>query len=264
MPKKGKKGVKKSKKTEQQQPALARPQPPRFMRSKTNVTRMNRGGKFNYDQQMLLQSVVNSVNSLPHYLQQHVDERFARLAHEEWKRDEARRNVAVPVEQDTPPPTPRDYSMASSSVRTTPTTTPSPSQPGTPMSTSSSSQQQQQPPQPMPEDVPVVRDPLRHRAMRPIRYTPPTRLSIRTHAFIPVPVPMEQQPTPTPRATTSSPLEPERVERRRAAMETAISRMRPNLSNENIAMHQTSLAEFQEATRLGRMPRKTRQLLLTQ
>lgn len=261
MPKKGKK-VKKSKKTEQQQPTLARPQPPRFMRSKTNVTRMNRGGMFNYDQQMMLRSLVNSVNSLPHYLQQHVDERFTRLAHEEFKRDEARRNVPVPVEQDTPPPTPRDHSMASASVRTTPTTTPSPSQPGTPMSTSSGNgnqQQQQQPPQPMPEDVPVVRDPLRHRAMRPIRYTPPTRLSIRTHAFIPVPVPM-----PTPRATTSSPLEPERVERRRAAMETAISRMRPNLSNENIAMHQTSLAEFQEATRIGRMPRKTRQLLLTQ
>ena len=160
MPKKSKKAKKDT--SAKQQPPTARPQPPRFMRSRTNVQRFSRGS-VNFDQQNMMRSVVNSLSTLPQYLQRHVDDRFAmldkRAANEEFKRDEVRRSV--PVDMDVQKPVEK---------------------PDTAMS---------EPPSPVapPPDIEMqqVRDPLMHRSMRPIRYTPPTRLSIRTHSFIPTP-----------------------------------------------------------------------------
>jgi hypothetical protein len=157
---------------------------------------------------MMLQSVMNTVNNMPAYLQRHIDERMEKM-HKDllFKADENERNKPKPMDEDPkppppPPPEPMDTSQSDTPQDASRSDTPMPQQQemGTQASSSrdplmtrqvSSQSQTSQTSQTQTQDAGT-----QTRYVPPvIRYTRPQRITLRTHTLIPVP------PTPMPLPT---------------------------------------------------------------
>jgi hypothetical protein len=151
-------------------------------------SRGNKGSLLGSESHVFLRSMLNTMNGLPAALDRHVDERFDRLekraAEREFKMDEARRAIAQSMIYEPTPGPPSDISMGS--VPQTPRSVGT-SSASTPPDPPTSPPGRQTPPDTPMSPPPQSSNPLVSRLRNAIRYTPPSRITIRTHAFIPVP-----------------------------------------------------------------------------